>query len=139
MSTASFNKFNSFVQIEAEKGHNLSTDTLKVMLSNTLPTASMSNKSDITEIRLLNGYEPQQAVQSSSSQSGGVYRLKLNSVTFQASGGSIDPFQYVILYNDSNINKALIGWYDLGAPLTLTIGASLVVNFDNTNGALSIT
>ena len=37
---ATFNKFNSFVEAMAEKAHNLGSDTLKLALSNTAPSAS---------------------------------------------------------------------------------------------------
>ena len=47
---ASFNKFNAFVADVANKVHNLGADTLKIMLSNTAPSASNAVKTDITEI-----------------------------------------------------------------------------------------
>ena len=53
---ASFNKFNAFVADVANKVHNLGSDTLKIMLSNTAPAASNAVKTDITEIGAGNGY-----------------------------------------------------------------------------------
>ena len=53
---ATFNKFNSFVEAVAEKAHNLATDTLKVALSNSLPTAANTAFADITEITPVSGY-----------------------------------------------------------------------------------
>src|ERR1700720_2827204 len=53
---AAFNKFNAFVADVANKVHNLGSDTLKVMLSNTLPTSANAVKADITEISAGNGY-----------------------------------------------------------------------------------
>ena len=43
----------------------------------------------------------------------------LNDVTFTAAGGSIGPFRYVVLYNDTPTSPAdpLIGWYDYGTNL----------------------
>ena len=41
---AAFNKFNAFVADVANKVHNLGSDTLKVMLSNTLPTSANAVK-----------------------------------------------------------------------------------------------
>src|SRR6202011_1541284 len=88
---ASFNKFNAFVADVANKVHNLGSDTLKVMLSNTLPPSANAVKADITEISAGNGYSAggTQATLVSSSQSGGIYTLKLNNATFTASSGSI--------------------------------------------------
>lgn len=137
---AAFNKFNSFVEALAEKVHNLGSDTLKVMLSNTAPSASNTVKADITEISAGNGYTAggHQASQSSSSQSGGTYKLVLNDVTITASGGSIGPFRYVILYNDTATNDELIGWYDYGSSITLNNGEPFTVDFDGTNGVLTL-
>jgi hypothetical protein len=136
---ATFNKFNVFVEEVAEKVHNLGTDTLKVMLSNTAPAAGNTAVADITEIAAGNGYTAggHQATQSSSAQSGGTYKLVLNDVTITASGGSIGPFRYAVLVN-STANK-LIGWYDYGSSITITDGNSFLVDFSATNGVLTIT
>ena len=50
-------------------------------------------------------------------------------VTFTASGGSIGPFQYAVLYNDTNASDRLFGWYDHGSAVTLADGESFVVDF----------
>jgi len=137
---AAFNKFNSFVEAIAEKVHNLGSDTLKVILSNTAPAAGNAVKADITEIAAGNGYIAggTQATQASSSQSAGTYKLVLNDVVFTASGGSIGPFRYVVLYNDTATNKELIGWYDYGSSITLNAGETFTVDFDGTNGVFTI-
>src|SRR5258707_12301844 len=111
---ASFNKFNAFVADLATKVHNLHSDTLKVMLTNTAPTATNAVKADVTEISAGNGYSAggTQAMLVSSSQSSGTYTLKLNNVTFTASGGSIPTFRYAVLYNSTPASGNLIGWYD---------------------------
>jgi hypothetical protein len=82
--------FNSFVEAEAEKAHNLGSDTLKVLLTNTAPVAGNAVKADLTEITAQNGYSAggTQATQSSSAQTSGTYKLVLADVTFTASGGS---------------------------------------------------
>jgi hypothetical protein len=139
---ASFNKFQSFVEHVAEKVHNLGSDTLKVLLTNTAPVATNSVKADLTEISAGNGYSAggTAATISSSAQSSGTYKLVLADVTFTASGGSIGPFRYAVLYNDTPTSPAdpLIGWWDYGSNLTLASGESLTVDFDATNGVLQI-
>jgi type IV pilus biogenesis protein CpaD/CtpE len=137
---ASFNKFNAFVEDVAEKVHNLQSDTLKVMLTNTAPVATNAVKADITEISAGNGYTAggTQATLVSSSQSSGSYTLKLNNVTFTASAGSIGPFRYCVLYNSTPASGNLIGWYDYGAALTITASNSFQVQFDPTNGVLTL-
>ena len=56
MPTAAFVKFYSFTEAVAEKVHNLGSDALKVMLTNTLPAATTATKySDISGTELANG------------------------------------------------------------------------------------
>ena len=138
---AAFNKFNSFVEALAEKVHNLGSDTLKVMLTNTAPLATNSLKSDITELASGNGYTSggNTAAVTSSSQTSGTYKLVLGDPsTFTATGGSLGPFRYAVLYNDTATNKELIGWWDYGSSITLASGESFAVDFDPTTGVLTL-
>lgn len=137
---ATYQKFNAFVENVAEKVHNLASDTLKVMLTNTAPVAGNSVKTDLTEISAGNGYTAggTQANQSSSSQTSGTYKLVLDDVVFTASGGTIGPFQYAVLYNDTATNDPLIGFWDYGSAVTLNAGETFTVNFDGTTGVLQI-
>lgn len=138
---AAYNKFNCFVEDCAEQKHNLATDTLMVMLTNTAPVATNTVKSDIAEIAIGNGYVAGgvQAVQSSSAQTGGLYKLVCADPQITASGGSIGPFRYAVVFNNTHASKPLIGWFDYGAPgLTLTNGNSLVVDMDQVNGLLTL-
>lgn len=136
------NKYNAFVEHIAEKVHNLESDTLKVMLTNVAPTATNTLRADLTEIAAGNGYTAGggQAVQSSSAQTGGTYKLVLADVTFTATGGSIGPFRYAVLYNDTPTSPAdpLILYWDYGTSLTLTAGNSYTVDFDPTTGVLTL-
>ena len=139
---AAFNKINAFVENLAEKVHNLGSDTLKVMLTNTTPVATNSVKADLTEISAGNGYTAggTQATVASSAQSSGTYKLTLDDVVFTAAGGSIGPFRYAVLYNDTPTSPAdpLIGWYDYGSSITLADTETLTVDFDATNGVLTL-
>lgn len=136
------NKFNAYVEHVSEKVHNLQTDTLKVCLTNVAPTAANSVFADLTEIAAGNGYTAggTQAVQSSSEQTGGIFKLVLADVTFTATGGSIGPFRYAVLYNDTPTSPAdpLILYWDYGTSLTLTNGNSFTVDFDAVSGVLSL-
>ena len=138
---ATFNKFYPFVEAIAEKVHNLGSDTLKVMLTNTLPVNTNSVKTDITEITAGNGYTAggNTATQTSSSQSSGLYKLVLaDPAAFTASGGSMATFRYVVLYNDTAASKNLIGWWDNGVAVTLASGDSFTVDFDAGTGVLTL-
>lgn len=137
---ATFTKFRPFVEALAEKTHNLGADTLKVMLTNSAPTNTMSVKANITEIGTGFGYSAggTAATISSSAQTTGTYKLVLADVQFTASGGSIGPLQYAVLYNDTATNDELIGFWDYGSALTLANGETLTVDYDPTNGVLTI-
>lgn len=137
---ASFAKFNSFVEALAEKVHNLQSDTLKAMLTNTAPSASNTQKSNITEISAGNGYTAggNTLTVSSSAQTSGVYKLVVADTTFTASGGSFAAARWVVIYNDTATNKELIGYYDYGSSFTLAAGESLLVDFDQSAGFLTL-
>jgi hypothetical protein len=139
---ATFNKFNAFVENLAEKVHDLGADTLKVYLSNTAPVATNSVKADIAEISAGNGYTAggNTATVTSSSQSSGTYKLVLGDPATWTASGSVGPFRYAILYNDTPTSPAdpLIGWWDYGSSITLASGETFKVDFDPTNGVLTI-
>lgn len=139
---ALYQKFDQFVEDLAKKVHNLNSDTLKVMLTNTAPVAGNSVKADLTEITAGNGYTAggSAATFVSGAQSSGTYKLVLNDVTFTASGGSIGPFRYAVLYNDTPTSPAdpLIAWWDYGTSITLTNGNSLTVNLDQSSGVFTL-
>jgi len=137
---AAFNKFN-FVEALAEKKHDLGADTLKVMLTNAAPVATNAVKADLTEISAGNGYTAggNTASVTSSAQTSGTYKLVLGDpATWTASGGSIGPFRYAVLYNDTAASDELIGWWDYGSSITLAAGESFAVDFDPTTGVLTL-
>lgn len=134
---ATFNKFNQFVADTQNKVHDMSTDTLKFMLTNVAPTAANSVKADLTEIAAGNGYVAggSAVTITSSTQTGGTYSLVPSAdVVFTASGGSIGPFRYVVLYNDTPTSPAdpLISYYDRGSSLTLLDGETFTVDVQAT-------
>lgn len=138
---AAFNKFNSLAEALAEKVHNFGADTLKVMLTNTAPVATNTVKANITEISAGNGYTAggSAVTVTSSSQASGVYKLVVSDVTFTASGGSIGPFRYAVLYNDTATNDELIGYWDHGASITLSDTDTFTFDADPTNGIFQLT
>lgn len=137
---ASFNKFQPFVEYLAEAGLNLGSDTLKVMLTNSAPLAANGVKADLTEISAGNGYTAggTTATTSSSSQTGGLYKLVLADVVFTAAGGSIGPFRYAVLYDSTSVSGILIGYWDYGSSITLASGESITVDFSAVNGVLQL-
>lgn len=134
---ATFTKFNSFVEALAEKTHNLGSDQLVVALSNSAPSAANTVLADITQISYTN-CSSRNITTSSSSQTSGTYKLVLTDLVLTASGGTVGPFQYVVIYNDTATSDELIGYYDYGSALTLNSGETLTIDFDGTNGLLQI-
>jgi hypothetical protein len=138
MATSAFNKFNSFTEAVAEKVHNLGSDTLELALTNTAPVNTNTQLSNITQITYTN-LNARTLTVSGSSQTAGVYKLTIADKTLTSTGGSTGPFRYVVLFNQTATNDELIGWYDYGSSITLGDGESLLVNFDDANGVLTIT
>jgi hypothetical protein len=125
---ATFNKFNSFVQALAHKEHDLESDQLIVFLTNTAPTAANTQLSDITQITYTN-LSSRNITTASSGQTSGQYNLVLTDLTLTASG-SVGPFRYVGVYNETSTGDLLVGWYDYGSSITMATGETFDVNFD---------
>lgn len=134
---ATFNKFNSFTEALAEKVHNLGSDVLTVALTNTAPVATNTVLANITQISYTN-LSSRVITTTSSAQTSGTYKLVLADLVLTASG-SVGPFQYVVIYNDTATNDELIGWYDYGSALTLANTDTLTLDFDQTNGLIQLT
>jgi hypothetical protein len=139
---AAFQKFHSFVEALAEKKHDLGADTLKVYLSNDTPSASADAvKADLAEITVgVDGYTAGGNTCSitTSAQTSGTYKLVLGDPATWTSTGTLGPFRYAVLYNDTAANDELIGYWDYGVSITLANGETFVVDFDPTTGVLTL-
>ena len=125
---ATYTKVNSFVEALAEKVHNLGSDTLKVALTNTAPTAAGTTKlADLTG-GITTGFDGMTITTSSSGQSSGTYKLVLNDLTMTATG-SVGPFRYVVIYNDSATNKEVICFFDYGSEVNLAKDDTFKLDF----------
>lgn len=125
-----FQKFNSFVEAVAEKKHDLSSDTIAVALiaAANAPVAANGVLADLTQIAYTN-CSSRAVTTTSSSQTNGTYSLVLADLTLTAAGGSVGPFRYVVLYNDTATNDELIGFYDYGSEITLADGENILLDF----------
>ena len=136
---AVFVKYNKGIEALLE-GINAGSDAWKVALTNRAPVvASDATLTDASEISAGNGYTAggNAASTTSSAQTGGTYKLVLASpATWTATGGSIGPFQYAVLY-DSTTNN-LVGYWDYGSEVTLSVAETFQVVLDGTNGVFQV-
>jgi hypothetical protein len=144
---ATFFKFNQFVEDVASGVHQMQTGTahsFKVYLTNTAPDAAADAvKADLAEISGGNGYTSGGASAGTvtGAETSGTFKLTLGTdPSWTASGGTIGPFRYAVLYNDTPTSPAdpLIGAWDYGSSITLAIGESFTVDLDGSNGVLTI-
>lgn len=144
---ATFNKINDFVE-NAVEAANLGSDQFVIALSNTAPGSEASNPTadgngilaNVTQVSYTN-LSSRNITTTSSSQTSGVYKLVLSDITLTASGGTVGPFQYIYIYDDTVTSPAdpLVCYYDYGSALTLNDGDTLTVDFDAANGVLQLT
>ncbi len=137
---ASYNKFNVFVEDLTNKTHDLfgtagaGADTCKCMLTNSAPVATNSVFADLTEIAAGNGYTAAgTSAQNAGTRSTGTMTLTGTNITWTASGGTIGPFRYIVIYNDTPTSPAdpLIAWWDYGSNLTLNDTETFTIKFNN--------
>lgn len=133
---ATFNKFNDFKEQIGKKLIDLSVDTLKIYLTNTLPVATNTVFGTPAEITAKNGYTAggEDSQNTWSESPAGTGELVCVDVVWTANtatdGTGIGPFQYVVLYDDTSSAKHLIGWWDYGSAVTLNSGETFTANFD---------
>jgi hypothetical protein len=135
---ATYNKFEDFALRLGEGVHQLHAagHTLKVYLSNATPSASLDTVvADLADITAENGYTAGgDDVENDYTEASGTGTLSCKSGgtnVFTASGGTIGPFRYAVLYNDTPTSPAdpLIAWWDYGSSITLQDGETFTVNW----------
>lgn len=136
---ATYNKFNDFAEQIGLKKINLDTDTLKVFLTNSAPVATDTAFGTPAEISAGNGYTAGGADATGvwSESPAGTGQLVCTDIVWTASGGSIGPFRYAVLYDDTSVTKHLIAWYDYGSAITLNTGETFTVDFGATTFTLT--
>ena len=135
--TSAFYKFQPFVEAAMEGIHNLGSNQLKVALTNTAPSAANAVLTDISEVSYTN-CSTRNITTSTSAQTSGTYKLVCADLVLTASG-SVGPFRYIVLYNDTAASKNLIAYYDYASSVTLANGDTFTIDFDGAGGVLTVT
>jgi hypothetical protein len=143
---ATFVKVNDFVENVAHGVFDLGMNQLAVALSNTAPGSESSPPTasgngvlaNVTQVSYTN-LSSRNITTSASAETGGTYKLTLTDLVLTASG-SVGPFRYVYIYSDTPTSPAdpIIGYYDYGSSVTLANGETFTVDFDGSNGLLTI-
>ena len=134
---AAFNKYNSGVEALVE-AINAGSDTWRVILSNTAPDVTDVAQADASELTTSGGYtvNGNSCSITSSSQTGGTYKLVLASpATWTGSGGGF-TVRYAILWDQTQ--DKLIGWWDYGSSQAVAAGETFTVTLDGTNGVFTV-
>jgi len=126
---ATYNKFQDFVEQLGLGQHNLNTDTLKVYLSNHQPLAADTVIGDIAEITAQNGYPAGGTdITNVWSEAAGTGTLAGTDVVFTGTG-DFGPFQFAVVYNDTNASDRLVCWWDYGSAITIHDTETFTVDF----------
>jgi hypothetical protein len=144
---ATFVIFDDFMLNLGEKLIDLNGDTLKWALTNSAPVADTGDAlADITQIANGNGYTTggtalTGVTWAETSAGSGVWRLSAADTVFTAAGGSIGPFRYAVLYDDTPttpIVDPLIGYLDYGSAITVPDGGTFTIDI-GASGILTAT
>lgn len=141
---ATYTKYDIFVGDLTGKVHDLlgttpstDCDNLRVALSNTAGDVAVTKTtlSTCTEIANGNGYAtgglPAALGLNSGARANGTFTLTGTKQVWTSAGAGMAQFQYVILYNQTVANGPLVASWDYGSPLTLAVGETFTVKFNN--------
>lgn len=141
---AAFTKANDWVENESEVV-DLDGDQFVVALSNTAPASETNNPltdtkgvlANVTQVSYTN-LSTRNLTTVASVQTAGTYKLDFNDLVLTATGGSVGPFRYIYVYDDTPTSPAdpIVGVYDLGSATTITDGSSRTLKF-HANGFLN--
>lgn len=111
-------------------GANIGSDAWVIKLA----TSVDQSLGTITEVSDGNGYTTggNSATTISSSQSGGVVKLVLNSPSTWAASGSGFSFRYAVLVDSTTSTN--VGYWDYGSSQSVAAGETVSVVLDSTNG-----
>lgn len=137
---ATMQKIPDFAEQVLRGVHNFGSHAFKVAFTNTVPTASAAVLADIVQVTggayTTGGYLLDSVVLS---ETAGTAKVVIADEVVTATGGTIGPLRYAVIYNDTASGKPLVGYVDYGSSITLADGESLTLDFDPITGVLTLT
>lgn len=135
-----FNKFDQFSDDLMGGVHNLGSDALTLMLSDTLPDRTNTVIANITEIAAGHGYTAGGYILGGVTLTDvtGTTTMTASTVPVSAVGGSIGPFKYFVLYNNTAANGPLICWWTSPNEITVADTTTYVFNFDSSGNVFNL-
>jgi hypothetical protein len=113
----------------ATKAANVGSDTFTIALTNAAPTAATDAVlADITQISYTN-LSSRVLTTTSSAVTTGTLNLILADLTLTASGGSVEAWRYVVIYDETVAGDPLVAFADRGSSVTLADGESVLLDF----------
>ena len=134
MPIASYNKFQPAIENLFEN-INAGSDSWVIKLA----TAVNAAAGTITEVANGNGYTTGGSAAStvSSSQTGGTFKLVLNSPSTWTATGAGFSFQYAVLVDSTTSTN--VAYWDYGSSQAVAAGETVTVTLDGTNGVFQAT
>jgi len=142
---------NDFYEDLGNGVHDLSSDSIRIALSNTAPASESSNPTssgngviaNVTQISYTNFTDDlttDRVLQSVTwTEASGTATLDFANFTITASGGALASFRYIYVYNDTPTStaEAIIAGIDEGSTVTLADGSDYAVTI-NASGLLTL-
>lgn len=132
---AAYQKYTPAIESMLE-GMNLGSDTWKVALAASINLADSTFTPGVTDLATGNGYTAggNACAVTSSSQTGGTFKLVLANPAVWTATGAGFTFRYAILWN-ATTNQPVGAW-DYGSAQVVAAGETVTVTLDGTNGVL---
>jgi hypothetical protein len=133
MPTATWNKFQDFSEQLVRGEHDFDADVFKVVLTNSLPLATYTQLSQISQLSTGGGYTSggETITTIGVSESGGTTTVTGTQLQWTGSGAGFGPFQYAVLYNETTANDLLIAWFDYGSAISVNASETFTLKFNN--------
>ena len=135
---ATYNKYTAAIEPLLE-GINAGSDAWKVALAATVNNADTTFTPGTTDLATGNGYTAggNAATTSTATQTGGTFKLVLNSPAVWTATGAGFTFRYAILWDSTTSTP--VGYWDYGSSQAVAAGETVTVTLDGTNGVFQAT